>query len=76
MTGNSITRSQGERSGSDRYSEDVDAEPDKRDLSGTGIGTGRLAQTGENHDGKPAGIDISIRLIHFRSLSLSLSEKL
>lgn len=31
MTGNSITQSQGERSGTDRYPEDADAEPDQND---------------------------------------------
>lgn len=31
MTGNSITQSQGERSRTDQYPEEAEAEPDKRD---------------------------------------------
>lgn len=60
MTGNSITQSQGERSRTDQYPEDAEAEPDKRDSASrfarfdpparhnfreTRVPTGRLAET-------------------------------
>lgn len=59
MTGNSITQSQGERSRTDQYPEDAEAEPDKRDSASrfarfdpparhnfreTQVPTGRLAR--------------------------------
>lgn len=82
MTGNSITQSQGERSGTDRYPADAEADKDdskrfceKQFEWNVVFLTGRLAQTGQNQDGKPADVNISIRLIHFGALSCSASVR-